>query len=90
MYPMTDPTPGGLAALSALAAAAAFQKADDDWQREIVVELGESRAAEARYRPSGRGQEGTALRRAYEAREAAREAWEAARLAATPSTGETP
>lgn len=56
----------------------AFVQADDEWQRQLVAAWGESYAAEARYKPSGRGQEGTPLRRAYDAREAARLAWEAA------------
>ena len=56
----------------------AFQRADDEWQRQLVAAWGEGYAAEARYKPSGRGQEGTPLRRAYDDREAARLAWEAA------------
>lgn len=56
----------------------AFQRADDEWQPQLVAAWGGRYAAEARYKPSGRGQEGTPLRLAYDEREAARLAWEAA------------
>jgi hypothetical protein len=55
----------------------AFTAADAKWHQELVAAWGESYAAEARYKPSGRGQEGTPLRAAWEAREAARIKWEA-------------
>lgn len=59
------------------AAAAAFQAAEDAWQAELEEAFPD--AHEARYLPRGKGKDGTPLRAAYEAREAARVAWEAAR-----------
>lgn len=56
--------------------ALALQEADDVWQAELENEFGDD-ACDARYDERGHGIEGTALRRAYEAREAARIAWEA-------------
>lgn len=49
----------------------AFQKADDAWSAALQAEFGR-RAGDARYRPEGRGAEGSNLRACYEAREAAR------------------
>lgn len=57
---------------------AAFDAADAAWQAELEAAFGKA-AGDARYQPHGRGAEGTALRATYEAREAARIAWEAAR-----------
>ena len=58
--------------------AAALQSADDAWQDQLVTAFG-SQAGDARYDERGRGEEGTPLRAAYEAREAARIKWEAVR-----------
>lgn len=57
---------------------AAFEAADHAWDAALVAAWGKD-AGEARYRTFGRGQEGTALRAAWEAREASRMAWEAVR-----------
>lgn len=57
---------------------AAFDAADAVWQTELDAAFGNG-AGDARYQHHGRGNEGTALRAAYEAREAARIAWEGAR-----------
>lgn len=59
-------------------AAAAFQAADDAWQAELDATFGKA-AGDARHEPRGKGDEGTTLRAAYDAREAARIAWEGAR-----------
>lgn len=56
---------------------AAFDAADAAWQ--VQLEEVFSDAHEARYLPRGKGKEGTPLRAAYEAREAARITWEGAR-----------
>ena len=56
---------------------AAFNAADAKWQVELEDAFPD--AHEARYLPRGKGKEGTPLRAAYEAREAARIAWEGAR-----------
>lgn len=53
---------------------AAFEKADEAWQIELENAFPD--AHEARYLPRGKGKEGTPLRAAYEAREAARLEWE--------------
>lgn len=57
---------------------AAFDAADAVWQAEIEAKFGDA-AGDARYTGKAKGMVGTTLRRAYEAREAARIAWEAAR-----------
>lgn len=59
------------------AALAAFEAADEAWQIELENAFPD--AHEARYLPRGKGKEGTPLRAAYDAREAARLAWEATR-----------
>jgi len=59
-------------------AAAALQLADDEWQRQLEATFGRA-AGDARYDERGRGEPGTPLRRAYDDREVARLAWEAAR-----------
>lgn len=59
-------------------AATAFNDADLNWHHALVDAFGND-AGQARYEPRGKGEEGTALRAAYEAREAARTAWEAAK-----------
>lgn len=51
-----------------------FQVADDTWSASLRAVFGKD-AGQARYEPRGRGQPGSALRRAYQAREAARVAW---------------
>lgn len=56
---------------------AAFDAADAAWQEQIEAAFPD--AHEARYLPRGKGKEGTPLRAAYEARDAARIAWEGAR-----------
>lgn len=57
-----------------------FQYADDIWQIALEFEFGVS-ASDKRYAPEGRGNPGSDLRKAYDAREAARAAWEAERRA---------
>lgn len=59
----------------------AFSKADDAWQMELVATFGKE-AGDARFEPRGEGQPGTKLRAAYEARDAARKAWEVSRKTA--------
>lgn len=54
----------------------AFNAADDAWQAELEDAFPD--AHEARYLPRGHGKPGTPLRAAYEARQAARIAWESA------------
>jgi hypothetical protein len=56
----------------------ALQLADNEWQRQLELVFG-SAAGDARYDERGRGEAGTPLRRAYDDREAARQASEAAR-----------
>ena len=48
---------------------------DNEWSAELCKAFGK-RAGDVRYAPEGQGEPGTALRRAYEARRAAQEAWE--------------
>lgn len=77
-------------AFNHLNAAQALQLADDEWQRQLEAAFPD--AHEARYLPRGKGKKGTPLRRAYEAREAARIAWERALCGAAsrvPARGET-
>jgi hypothetical protein len=54
----------------------AFQAADTAWSAELVRLFG-AEAGDVRYTPRGRGEEGTELRKLYEARDSARIAWEA-------------
>ena len=49
---------------------------DQAWQAELVKVFGK-RAGDMRYVKAGRGELGSALRAAYEARTAAQEAWHA-------------
>lgn len=58
-------------------ATVAAQAADDAWQLELQAAFGVA-AQDMRYRPEGRGAEGSSLRAAYLARVAALEAWLAA------------
>lgn len=51
-----------------------FQAADDVWSIELQLTFGKE-AGQARYEARGRGEEGSALRAAHDAREAARNAW---------------
>lgn len=51
-----------------------FQAADDAWSAELRRAFGRN-AGQARYERRGRGDDGTALRRTHDAREAARAAW---------------
>jgi hypothetical protein len=51
-----------------------FQQADDSWQALLVSTYG-TRACSMRYLVQGQGQEGSALRAAYEARYKALRAW---------------
>jgi len=53
----------------------AFQVADDAWSLELQKAFGK-RAGDVRYTPRGKGEPGTALRTAYDAREAARIAYD--------------
>jgi hypothetical protein len=59
--------------------AAAFNAADLIWHDALIDAFGKG-GAQARYERRGRGEEGSPLREAYDAREAARQAWEAARV----------
>lgn len=56
----------------------AFEQADAEWQEQLEARFG-SAAADARYTGKAKGMEGTPLRAAYDAREAARIAWEGAK-----------
>ena len=51
-----------------------YQAADDLWSRALTVEFGKD-AGTARYQPRGKGEPGTELRRAHDARERARVVW---------------
>ena len=53
---------------------AAFQAADDAWQAELSRIWGEN-AGDIRYTHHARGEAGTELRRLYEARMSASDAW---------------
>lgn len=53
----------------------AFQAADDAWSVELRKAFGKQ-AGDIRYTPRGKGDHGTALRAAYDAREAARIAFD--------------
>jgi hypothetical protein len=53
-----------------------FQDADDAWGAMLRRVFGK-RSAEARYTSLGKGEEGSELRRLYEARTAAQSAWHA-------------
>jgi hypothetical protein len=55
----------------------AAQATDDAWSMELQRLFGK-RAGDVRYTPQGKGGPGTALRAAYEAREAARKAYDCA------------
>lgn len=55
----------------------AFNAADAAWSAEIVRVFGKKNQ-DARYYPRGKGEPGSELRRLYDARDAARRAWEAA------------
>jgi hypothetical protein len=55
-------------------ALAPFQVADDAWSAELRRIFGKN-AGQARYEPRGKGAEGSNLRQAHDAREAARRAW---------------
>ena len=57
-------------------AAAAFNEADLDWHHALIATFGAD-AGQARYEPRGKGEPGTPLRATYDARTAAREAWQA-------------
>lgn len=52
----------------------ALHEADDDWQAELVALFG-GHAAHFRYANAGRGDEGTALRAAYDRRAALMNEW---------------
>jgi hypothetical protein len=56
----------------------AFNAADATWQAALVAAFGSKRASLLRYKPEGRGVEGSALRVAYVQREGARRVYEAA------------
>lgn len=55
----------------------AFNAADAAWSAEIKRVFG-AKNQDARYYPRGKGEPGSELRRLYEARDAARIAWECA------------
>ena len=57
--------------------ATSFQAADDTWQEALENTFPDAHTA--RYLPRGKGKPGSKLRAAYDAREAARIAWESAR-----------
>lgn len=61
-----------------LTTAIAFNDADLVWHHALIDAFGRD-AGQARYEPRGRGEDGTPLRAAYDAREAARMAWQANR-----------
>jgi hypothetical protein len=55
----------------------AFQESDDFWQSALELEFGND-AGQARYEQRGKGQPGTTLRAAADARHSAYQAWVAA------------
>ena len=55
-----------------------FREADGEWTRELVKAFGRD-AANAQYEKRGRGEFGSALRAAYEARQNAQRVWEVSR-----------
>ena len=57
-----------------------FLRADDAWERELVLAFGKQEAGAARYQPRGQGALGTPLRAAYAARILAQAAWDKARM----------
>ena len=59
------------------AAAAKFAEADHVWGNELKRIFGRQ-ACNARYEKRGRGDDGSILRQLHDAREAARQTWEAA------------
>lgn len=63
----------------AVAKRKAFQLADDAWSASLRRTFGKQ-ASDVRYTRAGHGFPGSALRVAYNAREAARIAWEDARV----------
>lgn len=76
-------------ALSLARTGEAFLHADETWQTALVVRFGSMRrAADARYTAAGRGEPGSALRIAFEARHAAYAAWCAARGIPAAPAGE--
>ncbi|WP_336487766.1 hypothetical protein [Methylobacterium nigriterrae] len=56
-----------------------FTLADATWRRAIADRFGEEAVETYRYRQAGRGEPGTALRRAYNMRERAYQFWLRAR-----------
>ena len=56
-------------------AAATFQHADNEWQKELVRQFRRD-ACNARYENRGKGEIGSALRQMHDAREFARQEWE--------------
>lgn len=52
-----------------------FEEADRAWSRELRARFGKYGGSVQRYTPEGKGEPGTPLRAAYEAREAARQAF---------------
>lgn len=62
-------------------AAAEFHAADAAWGEELIKVFGKKSGPQMRYVTAGRGMHGSKLRQAYDAREAARIAFEAARQA---------
>lgn len=55
----------------------AFDETDAYWTDALQLDFG-NEAGQARYEARGKGQPGTDLRRAYDARETARSAWSVA------------
>ena len=58
----------------------AFEDSDAFWQRALELDFGND-AGQARYEPRGKGEPGTDLRSAYDARERARSTWAASAFA---------
>lgn len=58
-----------------LEACAAFNNADYEWHEALIEAFGRE-GGQARYEERGKGEDGSDLRAAYEARESARLKWE--------------
>ncbi|MEA1834646.1 hypothetical protein U8607_21365 [Methylobacterium durans] len=56
-----------------------FRRADEAWRAEMIQRHGETAVARLRYTPEARGEPGSRLRQAYNARERAYQLWIRAR-----------
>jgi N12 class adenine-specific DNA methylase len=79
---LAQPKPHGLTELDM-----ALQKADDAWSAELQKAFGKE-AGDKRYGAAGKGEPGSALRKAYDVRDAARQAYEAEKARVAPTKQE--